>query len=332
MILSPREIPLGAMRFNSDSQKLEYWMGSAWMQIQTFSEVLSGGIRGVFMTGYGPADTNKIDYVSLATGGVAVDFGDDTLSRRQSGGCSSRTRGINAAGTPDVDTISFIEIVSAGDAQDFGNLSGGRNGGPAGCSDSTRGIICGGGSPTQDTIEFVTFSTKSDATDFGNLVESAQHFGGSANSPTRGVIAGGYTPSVINTIQFVTIASTGNAVDFGDSTVLRRSGGLGPSSNVVRGIFAGGYSPSRTNSMDFITIATEGNATDFGDLVATTSAPATTASSTRVVIAGGFDGSNFTNVIDVVEIATIGNSVKFGDLTDGREQVVGVSNGHGGLG
>ena len=35
------------MRFNSDSQKLEYWMGSAWMQIQTFSPNLDGGARGL---------------------------------------------------------------------------------------------------------------------------------------------------------------------------------------------------------------------------------------------------------------------------------------------
>ena len=173
------------------------------MQIQTFSPVLSGGVRGVFMTGYGPADTNTIDYINIATGGTAIDFGDDTLSRRQAGGCSSITRGINAAGTPDVDTISFITIATAGNAQDFGNLTSGRNGGPAGVSDLTRGLICGGASPTQDTIEFVTFSSTGDAVDFGNLISSAQHFGGSANSPTRGVIAGGYTPSVINIIQFV---------------------------------------------------------------------------------------------------------------------------------
>ena len=29
------EIPAGAMRFNSDSQKLEYWNGSAWFQVHT---------------------------------------------------------------------------------------------------------------------------------------------------------------------------------------------------------------------------------------------------------------------------------------------------------
>ena len=51
MSLPPSEIPLGAMRFNSDSQKLEYWMGSAWMQIQTFSQNLDGGARGMYMGG-----------------------------------------------------------------------------------------------------------------------------------------------------------------------------------------------------------------------------------------------------------------------------------------
>ena len=51
MSLPPSEIPLGAMRFNSDSQKLEYWMGSAWMQIQTFSPTLEGGARGLFFGG-----------------------------------------------------------------------------------------------------------------------------------------------------------------------------------------------------------------------------------------------------------------------------------------
>tara|TARA_B000000532_G_scaffold221070_1_gene195893 strand:- start:332 stop:586 length:255 start_codon:yes stop_codon:yes gene_type:complete len=84
--------------------------------------------------------------------------------------------------------------------------------------------------------------------------------------------------------------------------------------------------------MEFITIATTGNSFDYGDLTATTSMPATTASSTRVVSAGGYNGSVFTNVIDFVEIATTGNAINFGTLTDGREQGVGVSNGHGGLG
>ena len=183
----------------------------------------------------------------------------------------------------------------------------------------------------RDTIDFITFSSTGNAQDFGNLLSNLRQ-PSSANSPTRGIIAGGDNPSNTDVLQFVTIQSTGNAVDFGDLTSNRRGSGVGPSSNVVRAIFCGGYTPSRSNTMEFVDIATTGNAKDFGDLTATTSMPATTASLTRVVSAGGFNGSDFTNVIDFVEIATRGNSQSFGDLTDGREQGVGVSNGHGGLG
>jgi hypothetical protein len=48
MSLPPSEIPLGAMRFNSDSQKLEYYDGAQWLQVSTFSPLLNGGARGVF--------------------------------------------------------------------------------------------------------------------------------------------------------------------------------------------------------------------------------------------------------------------------------------------
>ena len=50
------EIPLGAMRFNSDSQKLEYWNGSVWMQIQTFSPNLDGGTRVLQAGGQAPSN------------------------------------------------------------------------------------------------------------------------------------------------------------------------------------------------------------------------------------------------------------------------------------
>ena len=84
MSLPPSEIPLGAMRFNSDSQKLEYWMGSAWMQIKTFSPNLDGGVRGVYAGGSegppGPA-TNEIQFFTISTQGDAADFGDLTKER-----------------------------------------------------------------------------------------------------------------------------------------------------------------------------------------------------------------------------------------------------------
>ena len=81
MSLPPSEIPLGAMRFNSDSQKLEYWMGSAWMQIKTFSPNLDGGVRGFAAGGSAPGYTATIDFYTISTQGDASDFGDLTLAR-----------------------------------------------------------------------------------------------------------------------------------------------------------------------------------------------------------------------------------------------------------
>ena len=74
MSLPPKEIPLGAMRFNSDSHKLEYFNGYEWMQVNTFNPDLNGGGRGQNMAGSNYTQT--IDYVTISTAGNAVDFGD----------------------------------------------------------------------------------------------------------------------------------------------------------------------------------------------------------------------------------------------------------------
>ena len=79
MSLPPSEIPLGAIRFNSDSQKLEYWMGSAWMQIQTFSPTLDGGARGIRAGGY--PQTDRIEFFTISIAGNAIDFGNLTDGR-----------------------------------------------------------------------------------------------------------------------------------------------------------------------------------------------------------------------------------------------------------
>ena len=65
MSLPPSEIPLGAMRFNSDSHQLEYWNGSAWFQIKTFSPDLDGGARGVIFGGHTSSIVNTMEYLSL---------------------------------------------------------------------------------------------------------------------------------------------------------------------------------------------------------------------------------------------------------------------------
>ena len=64
------EIPAGAMRFNSDSQKLEYWNGSAWFQVHTATPDLAtagdnSGARGVFQGGMTPSESSTVDYINI---------------------------------------------------------------------------------------------------------------------------------------------------------------------------------------------------------------------------------------------------------------------------
>ena len=52
-------------------------------------------IRGVFAGGAGPALTNVMDYVNIATQGNAVDFGDlHNVTARLEGGCSTGHGGL----------------------------------------------------------------------------------------------------------------------------------------------------------------------------------------------------------------------------------------------
>ena len=94
--LSPLNITPGAIRFNTDSMKLEYFRigtegGSTsssagigtlaageWVQITTDTpDIQTGGTRGLFMGG-GPSVTDTIDYINVDTTGNATDFGNLT--------------------------------------------------------------------------------------------------------------------------------------------------------------------------------------------------------------------------------------------------------------
>ena len=343
MSLPPSEIPLGAMRFNSDSQKLEYWMGSAWMQIQTFSPNLDGGVRGLFGGGEQGAnnEVTTTDYITISTQGNGTDFGNLTAHRRHLGACADRTRGLFMGGHTAPgghgDTVDFFTISSTGNATDFGNLTAGSSR-TIGFNNSTRGVRAGG-NPFTDTIDFGTIQSTGDFIDFGNLVSSRRGIMAAA-SPTRGIMAGGQDPSSgnqgVNTIEFVITSTTGNTQDFGDM-ILTRRGGCG-CSNSVRAVFGTGYiapAPSNTASseVDFIAIATTGNATVFGDLtydrLETFGA---VASHTRGVFGAGSDGAdNFVNTLDYIEIMSTGDGIDFGDLQDSRGGAAGCSNGNGGL-
>ncbi len=328
--------PVGALRFNTDSSKLEYFDGNQYVNITTDSpEQNTGGTRALFAGGYlAPSVTNEIDFVNLDTTGNSSDFGNLSNNIRGVAGLASRTRGLFAGGrTPtDLNTIDFVTIASTGNASDFGDLTITSHHG-TGLSDSTRGIITAMENPNwpsnnSNRIDFVTIASTGNANDFGDLYTGTREIGG-CNSPTRGVVFAG-TPTPINVIQYITISTQGNSADFGDTTTVCSRGKGG--SNAVRGIFNIGLTPSITNAVDFITIATLGNSKDFGDLTETIGNACAAASPTRFVIAGGFNPSKV-DTIQYAQIMTTGNFIDFGNLVGSdRGQLGACSNGHGGLG
>ena len=346
MSLPPSEIPLGAIRFNSDSNKLEYWMGSAWMQIKTFSPNLGdtqsiAGARGLFFGGRTPTVVNTIDYVTISSAGDAIDFGDLTKIRRAHAAMADSTRGLTAGGVNDssgssTDEIDFITIASTGDAADFGDLTVTRSW-LVGVNNATRGIAGGAWSPNRSNVmDYVTIQSTGNAADFGDLTE-AQQTDGSFSSPTRGFWVGGaagpgpaYQATTTGTqIECVTTTTLGNAFDFGD-LIFGTFGKVG-ASNSIRGLAAGGYgSPAYILAIELITMATLGNATNFGNLTVNSHYYGAGTSDTTRAIFGG--GAPATNTIEYVNIATEGDSVDFGDLTSAREHGRAASNANGGLG
>ena len=238
------------------------------------SHAFSSTTRGLWAGGYvnTPASTffNTIDFVTIATDGNPIDFGDTTTASYRSGCCSSSTRGIIALGfvAPNfsiVNTIDQVTMATTGNTTNFGDLFQTRSN-MASASSPTRGFFAGGTTPAnQGTIDFVTIASAGDAQDFGDLQEAVSSPMALASS-TRGIIGGGYpAPTNTNVINFITIASAGNAQDFGDLTGLYSVGSA--VSNKTRGVFTGGYTaPSRHNLMEFVTISTTGNASDFGDI------------------------------------------------------------------
>ena len=342
----PVEVPQGAIRLNTDSQKLEFFAQDQWWEMATdVGADNTGGTRGCI--GFKFDDSSNagvIDYVTIETQGNAVDFGDLTRAFYGSA-CGSATRGFwfGGAPSPGQNLIEYVEFATAANAVDFGDLTAVIQYSPSGVSDKTRGIRLGGANaPTAaiDIFDYWTMSIKGNAVDFGDMSQETR-FSCSCNSATRGVIAGGSwlnsSPGNTNRIEYITIQTTGNGIDFGDLSQNFLDGGNGACGSATRGVLVHGYTQpggSYVNSVSYITIASTGNASDFGDTSLIRANSATTSSSTRGINAGGYRSSspNYVNTIDYCTIATKGNFVDFGDRTVAGSYCSGTSNGHGGLG
>ena len=311
MSLPPVEVPQGAIRFNTDSQKLEFYAQGEWWNMVTdnvgiaTSGDTTAGARGLFGGGYvAPLQRSEIDYINISSTGHAVDFGNLTTATQLPFGASSNTRAVFAGGQIDPGTsaatnvMEYVTISSTGTVTNFGERIYKTANNSGGCSNQTRGIFNGGAEVpfnTVDTIDYITIASTGRSVSFGVLTaESTQQ--ASCASPVRGIFAGGYAPN--DKIQYVTISTLGNGQEFGELTASQNNR-MGGCSNSTRGLFGGGQSRSAT-AIDLITIASLGNAIDFGDVTSSRVFLSATASSTRGVFGGGSPSGPYPgfNVID----------------------------------
>ena len=140
--------------------------------------------RGIWLGGSDPSSgTSHIDYITIATLGDALDFGNCTSAMGPKGNCNS-TRGVWAGfHTPDVTSIiEYVTIATTGNTTDFGDLTQARTfckG--SGCS-PTRGVWAGGATPTRvNTIDYVQLMTLGNALDFGDIATATNEGGGMSN-------------------------------------------------------------------------------------------------------------------------------------------------------
>ena len=233
-------------------------------------------------------------------------------------------------GDPQVTTISFTNIQSLGNAQNFGSLTTVRSN-LRGGSSSTRGLSAHSASAVDNTIEFITIATEGNSIDFGDMSGSSTS-GATGTNDTRAVFWIGTNPST-NVIDFATIASLGNTADFGDMNVGVRH--IDAMNSPTRCVIPGGWTSSgvNTNTIQFITFATTGNAQDFGgdvDYSGGIRGSGGISSPTRGVFAGGADSpsSAAVNIIHFVTLASTGNSTDFGDMLAAKRIEGGGTSSH----
>ena len=225
----------------------------------------SNGTRGVFSGGSPAPYKDRMEYITIASQGDAIDFGDLTQNRGYAGSGSSSTRGLVIGGyfNPTyTNIIDYHQISTLGDAIDFGDTR--QTGTSYGAAGSQTRAVFNNGNLSAAFFDTVKYSTLGNSTGFGELTQKRRACSAAGNS-VRGIYSGGYLGGNThkNTIDYITFASEGNAMDFGDRTF---TGSYSASaSNSVRMVSVSGFTPSYNNIEEFVTIATTGNAQDFGD-------------------------------------------------------------------
>ena len=159
----------------------------------------SSPTRGVFGSGrtfHSPATivyTNVIDYVTIATQGNSIDFGDILPSQQyvedftgNAGNSSTRAiicSGNDAGGSGNDNELSYITLASKGDAIDFGDsIDNTAGSGGSGTSNQIRGVYRPASGNTDTALETVLIATLGNSTAFGDLNAGRRVYGALSDS------------------------------------------------------------------------------------------------------------------------------------------------------
>ena len=239
-----------------------------------FSGTISSRTRGCFAGGYFPTGTvryNVIDYVTIASTGDAINFGDLTRTSNSGTPVSNAIRGLYGGGyypsNNRTNIIDYFTIASTGNAKDFGDLAQ-QTRHAWGCASPTRGIFAGGNATPDPNgiyagITYVEIMTQGTSADFGDLTMAKQTPYGASNT-IRGCFNSGYNPSsphYSNAVDYITIATLGNALDYGDlvTAVNHTSAVTSPTLIVM-------YGGNNKNEIQYHQIMSTGDFVDFGNL------------------------------------------------------------------
>ena len=215
----------------------------------------------------------------------------------------------------EIANISYIQITTKGNAQNFGDLNAGARE-TGGCLGSETRSIKGGGQTAeeQNEIEYITTASQGNAVDFGDLNNRVRSMG-AVSSSTRGLFASGSVHPNTDTdvIDYIEIATVGNALDFGDHVAARNVTAIG---SPIKACFGNGNSSTTMRTVNF---ASKGNTVFFGDATQDTSGSGTIGNSTRGLFCGGYTvpGNQGCPAIGSITFASLGNTTDFGEMFTG---------------
>jgi hypothetical protein len=157
----------------------------------------SSPTRGVFGAGRktmsthasGITHTNVIDFVTFATQGNAIDFGDciqNGIDNFFGNAGNSSTRAIICSGddgSGNDNELSYITLASKGDAIDFGDsIDTTAGSGGSGTSNQTRGVYRPASGNTDTALETTLIATLGNSTAFGDLNTGRRVYGSLSDS------------------------------------------------------------------------------------------------------------------------------------------------------